>query len=123
MIITRENRHSYPDGGVTPRPAPYVITFNGRLGAVTLTAQDVTNALGFSPGEPGEVDSSTLVYQHTQSVAETQWTVNHNLGRRPGGVTVLSPGFVEVEAAIVHTSENQLVVMFEQPYTGYVHII
>lgn len=59
-------------------------------------------------------------YEHTQSVAATQWTVNHQLGRRPAAVSVLSPGGVEVDAAVTHVTINQLVVEFAAPYSGSV---
>ena len=58
-------------------------------------------------------------YLHTQSSASDTWTVNHNLGYRPV-VSVRSPGGVEVEATVTHTSVNQCVVTFAAPYTGTV---
>lgn len=60
-----------------------------------------------------------LSYLHTQSAAAATWTVNHNLGVRPA-VSVRSPGGVEVEAEVAHTSANQCVVTFAAPYTGSV---
>jgi hypothetical protein len=38
--------------------APYVISFNGRTGAVTLTSSDVTTALGYTPANPATFISS-----------------------------------------------------------------
>lgn len=59
---------------------------------------------------------------HTQGSALATWTVNHNLGRRPV-VAVHSVGGVEVEAAVLHLSANQLQVMFAAPYAGSVRCV
>lgn len=69
------------------------------------------------PGPPGTAGG--MGYTHTQTVAATTWTVNHNLGRRPA-ISVLSPGGVEVLAEVLHASLNQVLVYFDQPYTGLV---
>lgn len=52
--------------------------------------------------------------------AAAQWVVNHNLGRKPAAIAVLSPGGVEVDANIVHTSDNQFVVDLSPPMAGQV---
>jgi hypothetical protein len=51
------------------------------------------------------------------------WVVNHNFGRKPTAVQVLSPGGVELMADVVHISNNQLRVLFVQPYTGQVRVM
>lgn len=71
-----------------------------------------TNSLGGGGG--GAVN-----YLHSQASSSATWTVNHNLGFRPV-VSVRSPGGVEVEAEVTHTSVNQCVVTFAAPYTGSV---
>jgi sorbitol-specific phosphotransferase system component IIA len=75
-------------------------------------------------GAPGDLDSiAQLLYEHTQTQEALQWTDNHNLGRRPAAVQITSLGRKEVGAEWVHTSENQIVVLFEQPQTGYVRVM
>lgn len=56
-------------------------------------------------------------YEHVQSVASTNWVVNHNFGRSVA-VSVLSDGGVEVFANVVHVSSNQVRVQFSVPQTG-----
>lgn len=84
--------------------------------------------------EPPEVEIATMgvrgpagaagePYQHDQSVASDEWIVNHNLGRRPGAVSVLSPGFVEVDAEVIHLNGNQTRIKFAQPQTGFVRLV
>ena len=70
----------------------------------------------------GEGEVFARRYEHVQSTASAVWTVNHNLGRRPAAVAVLSPGGVEVNAAVTHVSVNQLIVTFSAPAVGTVAI-
>jgi len=62
-------------------------------------------------------------YVHDQTAPAALWTVNHNLGARPAAVTVLSPGGAEVNADVVHTSFNQLHVLFAARAAGRAVII
>lgn len=59
-------------------------------------------------------------FVHTQSAASAAWTVNHNRGWKPASVSVLTPGGVEMNADIIHVSNNQILVNFAQPQTGSV---
>lgn len=61
--------------------------------------------------------SGSSGFEFLQVSAASTWTINHNLGRNPS-VTVLSPGGIEVEAQVNHTSLNQTVVQFKLPYAG-----
>lgn len=55
-------------------------------------------------------------YSQTFTSALT-WTVNHNLGFKPA-ITVLSVGGVVVWADVLHLSNNQALVTFDQPTAG-----
>lgn len=46
------------------------------------------------------------------------WVINHNLGRRPL-VGVFSVGGIEMMAEVIHTSTNQIQVIFDNPTAGY----
>ena len=60
---------------------------------------------------------SGIAFTHSQVSAATLWTINHNLGMRPA-VTILDTGGNEVEADVMHTSFNQLVIRFAIPVAG-----
>lgn len=60
-------------------------------------------------GESAAAGSPGASYVHTQSVASTTWTINHNLGFRPS-IELLTVGGVEFQADVVHVSENQALV-------------
>lgn len=57
-----------------------------------------------------------------QSSPALQWTINHNLGRKPV-VGVFSVGSRELEADVLHTSNNQTVVYFSVPTAGFARLI
>lgn len=56
-------------------------------------------------------------FEHNQSVANSTWVVNHNLGSRPN-VCLLSTGGLEMMAEIIHISVNQVQVFFDSPVAG-----
>lgn len=66
------------------------------------------------PGAPGPYGGQ---YEHNQGAASDSWVVNHNLGFRPN-VTLLSVGGAEMIAEVLHMSENQARVYFDQPRAG-----
>jgi hypothetical protein len=68
-------------------------------------------------GVQGAAGGQTPPGVFTQAAASAEWIVNHNLGWKPF-VTLLSPGSVEVEANVVHFSDNQFRVFFSQPQSG-----
>lgn len=68
------------------------------------------------------ISSSAAVYQHTQSISSDVWTVNHNLGAKPSSIMILNTGGREIEADIIHTSDNQFVITFSTPQTGLVRV-
>lgn len=91
------------------------------------------NAIGVTPvagpvvtlelGIRGPAGQGAAVYEHTQSVASAAWILNHNLGYRPGSVTVFSPGGQEVEVGVTHNSLNQLTIEFAAPYVGTARVV
>ena len=62
-------------------------------------------------------------FEHIQTQASTLWIVNHNLGRWPSSVTVVTVGGVEVDAGVINVSTNILHVEFATPFVGRVRII
>lgn len=81
--------------------------------------QDEAFTLRMTPYLKGDPGDAAAQFIHTQSAPLDTWTVNHNKGYRPS-VQVYSPGWVEIEANIIHVSENQIVVQLNEPLTGFV---
>lgn len=69
-------------------------------------------------GPPGRSGDTATNYEHLQPSAAQTWIVNHNLGRKPAAVSVRSPGGLEVTAAVLHVSMNQLQISFAAPAAG-----
>lgn len=61
-------------------------------------------------------------YVHTQQAASATWTIDHNLGSKPGGVSVVSNGDEVVYGDVQYTSDNQIVVRFTAAFTGKVYL-
>ena len=74
-------------------------------------------------GPPGPAGPPLATYEHVQAVATALWTVNHNLGRFPSGVTVVSVGGVEVAAGVTHASTALSLIDFAAPFAGRARII
>jgi hypothetical protein len=72
-------------------------------------------------GPPGR--DGTQPYEHVQASAAASWTVNHNLGRWPIAVTVVTTGGVEVTGDVTHVSTNQTAIAFAQPFAGRARVI
>lgn len=68
------------------------------------------------------VDASGYsAFIHTQSVAATTWTINHNLGFKPS-VELFDSSSQEIDASIVHTSNNQIIVTLTVAITGFARL-
>jgi hypothetical protein len=68
-------------------------------------------------GPPGEAAIGVGSFTHTQTVAASSWTVNHNLGYRPA-IQALSVGGQEFWGEVLHVSTNQAVLYFDSPSSG-----
>lgn len=61
-------------------------------------------------------------FTHVQGEPAAAWVVTHNLGYKPAVSVILADG-TEVEASVVHGTDNQLVVTFDQAETGEVRCV
>lgn len=61
-------------------------------------------------------------YTFVQEEPSTTWIINHGLGYQPN-VSVYSMGGVEMEAEIIHTSDNQTIINFSLPTSGYARLL
>lgn len=59
-------------------------------------------------------------YEHTQPVAQSVWTVNHNLGIKPSAVSVFSLDYGQQydEFSVQHLNSNSLLVSMDVPIAG-----
>lgn len=64
------------------------------------------------------VGSPATTYFHTQSTPSATWTINHNLGFVPS-TELFSSGGEEIDGEVTHTSNNQTVVKFITPVSGF----
>lgn len=90
-----------------PRPVQIV-----NLGRPALTVVPV-------PGG-GSTVTRPIQYVHTQVLAATVWTIDHNLGRRPAAVALFSADWTTQysQYLVQHLDENSLRVAMDTPTAG-----
>jgi cytoskeletal protein RodZ len=74
------------------------------------------------PTGPTGSSAANATYTHTQSSSSTTWTVVHNLGYFPGGVSVVDSGGTKVYGDVTHTNNNSLVITFSSAFGGKAYI-
>lgn len=94
-------------------------------GPNTLTIDFGSTQAGRAVVVTGHFDGNvkpTYAYTHYQSVANTTWSITHNLGYNP--IIRVFIGTNEVQpSTIVHNSTNQVTITFSTPQVGYVRMI
>jgi hypothetical protein len=106
------------------------VTINAEWPEVVITQGDDTPQILISAPPAPQLVLSEVGMRGPSGVGATlfeesftdsnEWIVNHNFGRKPTAVQVLSTGGVEILADIVHISDNQLRVFFVLPFSGVV---
>jgi len=66
--------------------------------------------------------NKATTFTHTQSSSSAEWTIAHNLGYRPGGVSIVDSAENVVMGDIVHSSDNQIVINFSSAFTGKAYL-
>lgn len=95
----------------------YVVTGPG----TSVTRQiDVGDQLAVEnpDGIAGNPRITRTTIQHVEASPLATWTINHNLGRRVNA-EVYTIGGVRMIAEILIASDNQVVVLFDDPVAGY----
>ena len=89
------------------------------LGDVTITSAAAGQGLVYN-GSAWVNKATTFTF--TQASSSAAWTVTHNLGYRPGGVSIVDSAENVVMGDIVHSSDNELVINFSSAFTGKAYI-
>ncbi len=51
-------------------------------------------------------------YTHNQNIAASTWTINHNLGFKPGGIKVFDSANAEWIGAVTYPDNNNIIISF-----------
>lgn len=99
---------------------------------LSLGSVEFENTFDLESPEDGQViqfDANTglwvpraIRYTHVQSASADTWSVNHNLGARPGGVTVVDSGDNVVYGDVAYVDDNNLTITFSAAFGGKVYI-
>ena len=106
---------------VAPGSDPAQFTLND-LADVTITSPSQGEVLIYNGSQWVDGISNGAAFVHTQSVAATTWTINHNLGYRPSVELFTSSG-EEFDADVLHTSVNQTLVYTNVATTGFARLV
>jgi hypothetical protein len=110
-------------------PANYmegIVTISGTT--MTMTCDSFGGSSFFASwnihlaGDKGATGATGGSYVHTQSSASSTWTVTHNLGYYPGGISVIDSGESIVVGDVTHTSMSQFTVSFSTAFSGKVYV-
>ncbi len=90
-----------------------------------VVVQQNANVIASSRGLRGERGPSGVSgdsFEFSQSSPALQWSISHNLGRRPI-VELFSVGGAEIDADVLHPSVDQVIVYFVSPTAGSARLI
>jgi hypothetical protein len=73
-------------------------------------------------GPSGIFNSSNIFYVHTQAIAASTWTINHNLNGQPT-VVVLDSAGTQCEGTFSYPSTSQMVITFTSAFSGTAYVI
>jgi hypothetical protein len=80
-------------------------------------SQIITDNVRGPQGDPG-ADAVSLSYEQNFVLANTTWTINHNLGTQNLSVrSEITPG-VSIEGNVVYVSDDVIEIHFYHPQTG-----
>lgn len=80
------------------------------------------NLKSASGGSGGTFDPSLVAYTHIQAVPSAVWTILHNLGYAPGGISVLDSAGTMVEGDVAHVSLNECTISFSAGFAGTAYL-
>jgi hypothetical protein len=109
-IFTNCNIQDYVDGGLIVLPDSDDSSFDADLVVVRNEVLTIVRELGWGS------------YTHTQSVASAIWTINHNLGYRPGGISVVDSAETQVIGDIEYVNDNILKITFNGGFSGKAYL-
>ena len=108
---------NYMEGVVTISGTTMTMTCDSFGGSSFFASWNIH--LAGDKGATGETGGS---YVHNQSSSSSLWTVTHNLGYYPGGISVIDSGESIVVGDVTHTSISQFTVSFSTAFTGKVYV-
>jgi hypothetical protein len=91
------------------------------LSDVTLTSPSAGEVLKYNGTQWVDGQDGGVAYVHTQAVAASTWTINHNLGYVPS-VEIFDSGSQEIEADVSNPTLNQTVIVFSVPLAGFARL-
>lgn len=111
-----------PEAASTPIYAQSIAIQDPNDAFISTTVEEALAELALRGGS-GSGSVSGVGYQHVQNTPSTVWTVQHNLGFHPGGITVYdSDNELTFGWTATYSSINVLILIFTEPLSGTVYV-
>ena len=105
------------------KPARQTVVIASKPLKSVVQVADVGNAgAAGATGPAGPAGASGGSYIHHQSSALATWTVTHNLGYYPGGISVIDSAETVVIGDITHINISTFTVSFSTAFSGKVYV-
>ena len=101
-----------PSGAITSMTIGTVATGTPAATITGTAADPVLNLVLPSGGQ----------YKHTQGTPATTWTIDHDLGYEPGGVSIVDSSGTIVTGTVTYSSVDRNVVSFTSAFGGKAYI-
>jgi hypothetical protein len=106
-----------------PEPAPTIVTTDLGTSIVSVGTPGPPGPQGpQGPQGPSGVPADVLSYVHDQQVPLDTWTIDHDLGYVPGGVTVIDTLGEVVWGEVAHPSVNRTILTFSAAFSGVAYL-
>jgi hypothetical protein len=89
----------------------------------TTSTPDVLDPCTHQSVPPPEVECCVDRLLYSWAVPTNPWVIDHNRGKIPASVEVISDGNRLTDSKVDHTSVNQTVVTHTTPFAGYVILL
>ncbi len=135
LFITDANGVPYPltEDGLSAYQIAVLYGFSGTEAEWIASLEGMTGPPGSTgppgpPGPPGAPGadgppgiSGDSYYTHVQILAQSTWTINHNLNKNPS-VTVIDSGGNVVFGDVIYTTLNSLQLVFTSAFSGNAYL-
>lgn len=110
--------------GDVGKPGPATTLTVGEVSVSADIVEPVITITGVSPAQTINFTfpAGSAAYRHVQSAPSTTWTIQHNMGFYPGGVTVIDSGGSYCLGNLSYPNINTVVVEFSSAFNGVAYL-
>lgn len=110
--------------GDVGKPGPATTLTVGDVSVSNEVVEPVITITGIAPSQTINFTfpAGSSAYRHVQSAPSATWTIQHNMGFYPGGVTVIDSGGNYCLGNLSYPNVNTVVVEFSAAFNGVAYL-